>query len=235
MFLIAQNEILRRLQRTLIDHDRYLYLLGGLRRTLVITLCAALIGFVIGLIAATVKTKRRTGFFGRAAALLADLYLTVVRGTPMAVQLLIIYYVIFINSSLDRLAVAIIAFGINSGAYTAEIIRAGILSVEKGQTEAGRSLGFSPFGTMRYIVMPQALKNAIPNLCNEIIILLKETSIVGFIGVVDLTTAAMYIRAATYDSYTPLLTIMVVYLAMVIGLTAVLRRVERRLRRGDSH
>ena len=239
IFCAAENsffaDVIHKLKVALVDHDRYMYLLNGLKNTLTITVCAAILGITIGFIIAAVKVKRRTSIPGRAAVFLADLYLLIIRGTPVTVQLLITYYIIFASSSIDRMAVAILAFGINSGAYSAEIIRGGILAIDNGQTEAGRSLGFSSLATMRYIIMPQAIKNALPALCNEAISLLKETSVAGFIGVVDLTTAALYIKTATYDAFTPLLILAGVYLILVIGLTTAVRHLERRLRRGDSH
>lgn len=228
------DDILSRLKRNLIDYDRYQMLLKGLGNTLLIVLLAILLGVIIGLIIAAIKMKKRVSIGGRIAEFIADLYLTVIRGTPITVQLLITYFIIFATVNSDyRLFVAAFAFGINSGAYTAEIIRGGILAVEKGQTEAGRSLGLSSFQTMRYIILPQALKNALPALCNEVISLLKETSIAGFIGTMDVTQAAMLIRAATYDSFVPLFTLAGIYLVMVIGLTAVVKRIEGRLRRSD--
>ena len=228
-------DIASRIKRSLIDSDRYMILVEGLKNTMIIVFLAALLGVVIGVVIATVKMKKRTGPAGRAAEFAADIYLTVIRGTPITVQLLITYFVIFVAVPLDRIFVASLAFGINSGAYTAEIIRGGILAVENGQIEAGRSLGLSSFQTMRYIVMPQALKNALPALCNEMIALLKETSVAGFIGVRDVTQAAMLIKAATYDSFVPLITLACIYLVIVIGLTSVIKRIEGRLRRGDQH
>lgn len=229
-------EMLSRIKRVLINENRYQLLLQGLGNTLLIVLLAILLGVIIGLIIATIKVKKRTSIGGRIAELFADLYLTIIRGTPVMVQLLITYFVIFATARSElRLFIAALAFGINSGAYTAEIIRGGILAVDNGQTEAGRSLGLSPFQTMRYIVLPQALKNALPALCNEAISLLKETSVAGFIGAVDVTQAAMLIRAATYDSFVPLFTLAGIYLVLVIGLTAVVKRIEGRLRRSDSH
>lgn len=229
-------DIVSRIKRALINEDRYQLLIQGLGNTLLIVLLAILLGVIIGLIIATIKVKKRTSLGGKIAELFADIYLTLIRGTPITVQLLITYFIIFASINSDyRLIVAALAFGLNSGAYTAEIIRGGILAVEKGQTEAGRSLGLSPFQTMRYIVLPQALKNALPALCNEVISLLKETSVAGFIGAVDVTQAAMLIRAATYDSFVPLFTLAGIYLVLVIGLTTVVKRIEGRLRRSDSH
>lgn len=229
-------DIVSRIKRALINEDRYQLLIQGLGNTLLIVLLAILLGVIIGLIIATIKVKKRTSLGGKIAELFADIYLTLIRGTPITVQLLITYFIIFASINSDyRLIIAALAFGLNSGAYTAEIIRGGILAVEKGQTEAGRSLGLSPFQTMRYIVLPQALKNALPALCNEVISLLKETSVAGFIGAVDVTQAAMLIRAATYDSFVPLFTLAGIYLVLVIGLTTVVKRIEGRLRRSDSH
>ncbi len=166
---------------------------------------------------------------------LCTLYITVIRGTPVMVQLLIIYYVIFASVQMPKLIVGILAFGLNSGAYVAEIVRSGIMAVDRGQTEAGRSLGLNYIQTMRYIVLPQALKNILPALGNEFIALLKETSIVGYIALMDLTRAGDIIRSRTYDAFMPLIAVALIYLAIVILLTRALDRLERRLRKSDLH
>ena len=160
-------------------------------------------------------------------------YLTVIRGTPVVVQLLIMYFVIFGNSRIDKVPVAVLAFGINSGAYVAEIFRSGINSVEAGQMEAGRSLGFNYLDTMRYIILPQALKNVLPTLCNEFIALLKETSVAGYIALQDLTKGGDIIRSRTYSAFMPLIAVALIYLVLVMILSRLVGLLERRLRRSE--
>lgn len=215
--------------------DRYMYLVEGLANTLMITLGAVVIGVILGVLVALTRIAHaqnptRLRFLNK----LCGLYLTVFRGTPMMVQLLIMYYIVFGSYRGNPVLVAIIAFGINSGAYVAEVIRSGIQSVDKGQTEAGRSLGLSNRTTMIKIVFPQAFKNVAPAIFNEFIALLKETSIAGYIGIQDLTKGGDIIRSITYDAYPAMLMIAAVYLVMVIGLTSVLNRLERRMRKGDK-
>jgi His/Glu/Gln/Arg/opine family amino acid ABC transporter permease subunit len=188
------------------------------------------LGIVLGFLSALLNLSKH-----RLVRLPATLYISVIRGTPMVLQLMIIYFAILTSPSLPKVFIAIIAFGINSGAYVSEIFRAGVLSVVHGQTEAGRSLGLGATQTMRLIVLPQAIKNALPSLGNEFILLLKETSIVGYIGMVDLTKAGDLIRARTYSPFIPLVIVAVVYLAIVLTLSRLLTILERRLRRGDSH
>ena len=165
--------------------------------------------------------------------ILCQIYLTVIRGTPVVVQLLIIYFVIFGNVNIDKIPVAIMAFGFNSGAYVAEIFRSGIMSIDGGQFEAGRSLGFNYVQTMRYIIMPQAFKNVLPALGNEFIVLLKETSVAGYIALQDLTKAGDIIRSRTYDAFMPLIAVALIYLAMVLIFTKLVNMLERRLRNSD--
>ena len=218
----------------LIEKHRYLYLLNGLKITLIVTFFAVLLGITIGLLAAIVKVAAASGKKMKPLEIIADLYITVIRGTPVMVQLLIVYFVIFASVNVSKVLVAIVAFGLNSGAYVTEIIRAGILAVDKGQSEAGRSLGLTYSQTYRYIILPQAVKNILPALGNEFISLLKETAVVGYIGLQDLTMGGDIIRSRTYDAFVPLLTVAAVYLLIVIGLSAVLKRLERRLRRSDN-
>lgn len=226
-----------------IQKDRWVLMVKGLGSTLLITACAALIGIVIGVIVAAIRTsydknletmKLRGGigyhilkFFNG----ICKLYLTVFRGTPVVVQLLIIYFIILPKS--EGLTVAIIAFGINSGAYVAEIFRGGIMSIDNGQFEAGRSIGFNYIQTMRYIIIPQMFKNVLPALLNEFIALLKETSVAGYVAIRDLTKAGNSISGVTYSYYMPLLTVALVYLVLVILLTRVVGIVERRLRKNE--
>jgi len=223
---------------TMIVDDRYLQILWGLGNTLIITVCAILLGIVIGTLVAMVKARVFApknpvvkGIF-KVLDVICSLYLTVIRGTPMILQLMIMYYIILINIS-NGVVVACIAFGINSGAYVAEVVRTGILSVDKGQMEAGRSLGLTQTTTMFKIIFPQALKNVLPALGNEFIALLKETSVAGYIGIHDLTKGSDIIRSTTYDSFTPLISAGIVYLVLVLGLTSLLGCLERRLRKSD--
>lgn len=229
-----------------IEGDRWKYLAKGLLTTLEITAVALLIGIVIGFMVAIIRStydkglEKKTSFIGKLGNSLMSilnaickLYLTVVRGTPVVVQLLIIYFIIFAKVDIEKLPVAMIAFGLNSGAYVAEIVRGGIMSIENGQFEAGRSLGLNYFQTMRHIVMPQAFKNVLPALGNEFIVLLKETSISGYIALDDLTKAGDTIRSRTYDAFMPLIAVALIYLVIVIGLQAAVNAFERRLRSRD--
>lgn len=215
-----------------IKEDRYMYLVNGLKNTLIITLFAVIIGVLLGFLVAVIRsTCSKTGKL-RILDKLCGIYLTVIRGTPVMVQLLIMFYVVFVSSN-NKVMVAIIAFGINSGAYVAEIVRSGIMSIDQGQFEAGRSLGFGYTQTMIYIILPQAFKNILPALANEFIVLLKETSICGYIGLTDLTRGGDIIRSRTYDAFLPLIGVALIYLIMVAGLSALVRMLERRLRTSD--
>lgn len=217
-----------------IKANRYQLLLKGLLVTLEITFFATLIGTLIGLCLAMIKVLESTGRYIFFLTRFTNLYLTVIRGTPAVVQLMIIYYGIFASVNIDKILVAILAFSVNSGAYVAEIIRAGILAVDRGQMEAGRTLGLTYGVTMRKIILPQAFKNILPALFNELITLLKETSVAAFIAVSDLTRAGDLIRAKTYDATLPLIAVAAIYLSLVIGLTNLVGRLERRLRRSDN-
>ena len=216
-----------------IKDDRWMYIVDGLKVTLLVTFFAVLIGIVIGFLVATVRsTYDKTGKL-KILNILCQIYLTVIRGTPVVVQLLIIYFVIFGNVNIDKIPVAIMAFGFNSGAYVAEIFRSGIMSIDGGQFEAGRSLGFNYVQTMLYIIMPQAFKNVLPALGNEFIVLLKETSVAGYIALQDLTKAGDIIRSRTYDAFMPLIAVALIYLAMVLIFTKLVNMLERRLRNSD--
>lgn len=216
-----------------IKDDRWMYIVDGLKVTLLVTFFAVLIGIVIGFLVATVRsTYDKTGKL-KILNILCQIYLTVIRGTPVVVQLLIIYFVIFGNVNIDKIPVAIMAFGFNSGAYVAEIFRSGIMSIDGGQFEAGRSLGFNYVQTMSYIIMPQAFKNVLPALGNEFIVLLKETSVAGYIALQDLTKAGDIIRSRTYDAFMPLIAVALIYLAMVLIFTKLVNMLERRLRNSD--
>lgn len=214
-----------------IKDDRWKYLTEGLYVTLLITVFAVFMGLFLGFIVAMIRsTYQNTGKLKFLNAL-SVVYLTVIRGTPVLVQLMIIYYVIFSSGNVNKIIVAILAFGINSGAYQAEIFRAGINAVPKGQFEAGRSLGFNYFQTMSNIIMPQAFKNILPALGNEFIVLVKETSIAGYIALVDITKAGDIIRSRTYSAFMPLLAVALIYLVIVMGLTYLINLLERWLRR----
>ena len=227
-----------------IDGNRWQWLVEGFKTTLIIAFFATLLGILIGVLVATIRStydktgeslKKRGGFgiklFGLADKI-CKLYLTVIRGTPMVVQLLIMYFIIF-KSSTKGTMVAIASFGINSGAYVAEIFRGGIMSVDNGQFEAGRSLGFNYIQTMIYIVIPQMFKIVLPTLCNEFIVLLKETSVAGYVGIRDLTKAGDLIRGRTFSAFMPLIAVALIYLTVVIILTKLVGILERRLRRSD--
>ena len=213
---------------TMIDNDRYLMIFEGLGNTVKITLGALCIGVLIGLIIAVVKYLAEDSKALRPIAKLCDLYVTVIRGIPVVVLLLIFYYVIM-RTSKNGVVVAIITFGVNSGAYMAELIRSGINAVEKGQMEAGRSLGLSKMQTMQKIILPQAVRYVLPAVGNEFIALLKETSVSGYVAIRDLTKAGDLIRNNTYDMVNPLMVVTVCYLVMVVGLTSLLGMVEKNL------
>ena len=221
-----------KLIQNFIEEERYKMIFKGLGTTLLITLFAVLLGILLGFLVATIRsTYSKTG-----KLFILDricwIYITDIRGTPMIVQLLIMYYVIFASYN-SKVVVAILAFGINSGAYVAEIVRSGIMSIDAGQFEAGRSLGFSYAQTMIYIIMPQAFKNILPALANEFIVLLKETSVCGYIGLMDLTRAGDIIRSRTYEAFLPLVAVAIIYLVMVAGLSYLVGLWERRLRASE--
>lgn len=216
-----------------IKEDRWKYIVDGLGVTLQVTLFAVLIGIALGFIVAIIRsTHDKTGKM-KFLNWLCNIYLTVIRGTPVLVQLLIIYFVIFGSVRVDKVLVAVIAFGINSGAYVAEIVRGGIMSIDAGQFEAGRSLGFNYTQTMIHIILPQALKNVLPALGNEFIVLLKETSVAGYIALEDLTKGADIIRSQTFSPMMPLLAVAVIYLAFVMLLSWLIKLLERRLRNSE--
>ena len=216
-----------------IKDDRWKYIVEGLGVTLQITFAAVIIGIVLGFLVAVVRaTYDKTGKL-KVLNWICNVYLTVFRGTPIVVQLMIIYYVIFASMDISKVVAVILAFGINSGAYVAEIIRSGIMSIDNGQFEAGRSLGFNYIQTMWHIVLPQALKNVLPALGNEFIVLLKETSVSGYIALQDLTKGGDIIRSRTYSAFMPLMAAAVIYLVMVMIFTYFVQRLERRLRSSD--
>ena len=221
--------------------DRYMMFVKGLGNTLLLTFFALIIGIVLGVVVSLVRVtwdKQHREMHGFSKVLLwvgnavSKVYLTVIRGTPVVVQIMLMFFVIF-ASSRNKVLVGCISFGINSGAYVAEIIRGGIMSVDGGQMEAGRSLGFGYVPTMQYIILPQAFKNVLPSLVNEFIVLLKETAVVGYIGLSDLTYAGNTIGGNTYEYLFPLLAVAVIYLAFVMFFTWVLGKLERRLRSSE--
>ncbi|MBS6721754.1 MAG: amino acid ABC transporter permease [Clostridiales bacterium] len=226
-----------------IEDDRYLYIVDGLKTTLIVTFMALIVGLILGALVAVVRTsysqmreesKRGVGgFLLKIADAVCRVYLTVIRGTPALVQLLIMYFIILSSPDISKTMVAIVTFGINSGAYVAEIFRSGILSIDVGQMEAGRSLGLGYVDTMTQIIMPQAIKNCLPALINEIIALLKETSICGYIGLAELTRGGDIIRGVTFDPLLPLIVVAIVYLIIVMFFTWIMSLVERRLRESD--
>lgn len=216
-----------------VEENRYMYLVRGLGNTLLITVFALLIGLVLGFLIAVVRTTHDKIGKLKLLNMICRIYLTVIRGTPVMVQLLIIYYVVFASARVDKLVVASLAFGLNSAAYVAEIIRSGIMSIDGGQMEAGRSLGLSYPMTMIYIIAPQAFKNVLPALANEFIVLIKETSVSGYIGTMDLTRGGDIIRSTTYEAFLPLFAVALIYLVIVVGLTSCVSKLERRLRSNE--
>lgn len=211
-----------------IKEDRYKLLLSGIGVTIKVSLLAVIIGIMIGILIALCNLSKNK--FLKAVG---GIYTDIIRGTPSVTQLLIIYFVIFATVNLDKWIIAAIAFGVNSGAYVSEIIRGGILSVDHGQTEAGRSLGLNAFQTMTRIVIPQAVKNIFPALCNEFIVLIKETAIVGYVGLMDIQKAGDFIKSATFEAFMPLVGTAVIYYVLIKILTLVLRRAENHLRKSD--
>ena len=227
------NEWIDRLHRTFIEGERYMWLVDGLFNTLIITLGALIIGVVIGSIIAIIKYFCEGNKKLRIFNWICDLYTTVIRGIPVTVLLLVFFFIIFVSAE-DGVPVAIAAFGINSGAYMAELIRSGINAVDKGQMEAARSLGMSKLQAMTKIIFPQAIKNILPAIGNECIALLKETSVAGYVAVVDVTKAATNIRNSTFDAVNPIILLALIYLVMVIILTKLLAILERSLRKSDG-
>ena len=238
------NDLKDQFELTFIDGKRYKQLITGFQNTLKITFGALLIGIVIGIVIAAVRSTydknaeklRKKGGIGYILLSILNaickLYLTVIRGTPVVVQLMIAYFIIFVSVR-DGVPIGILAFGINSGAYVAEIFRGGIMSIDNGQFEAGRSLGLNYIQTMTHIIIPQMFKAVLPTLCNEFIALLKETSVAGYVGVVDLTKAGNAIAGRTYSYFMPLITVALVYLVIVIVLTKLVSILERRLRNSE--
>lgn len=229
--------------KTFITDDRWLQLLKGLGVTLEITFFALLIGVVIGFLVAIVRSTHDMNLAHRKCRVFSDyilkivnticnIYITVIRGTPVVIQLMIMYYIVF-ASSREGIVAAVLSFGINSGAYVAEIVRSGIMSIDRGQFEASRSLGFNYSSTMVHIIIPQAFKNVLPALGNEFIVLLKETSVAGYVALQDLTYVGNLIRSRTYEAFFPLITVALIYLIIVLIISFFLKKLERRLRNSD--
>ena len=237
------EELKHQLFFVFIEEQRYMYIIRGLRTTILVTLLALVLGLLIGIVVAVIRTAhdqmRKDGSRGIGGLILDVLnticrvYLTIIRGTPVMVQLLLMYFVV-LASSTNKVLVAVLTFGINSGAYVAEIFRSGIMSIDKGQMEAGRSLGLGYGKTMQKIILPQAIKNVLPALVNEMITLLKETSICGYIGLNELTRGGDIIRGITFQAMLPLLAVAAIYLAIVMFFTWVMGKLERRRRESDN-
>lgn len=231
--MYSMENLQHQLNRYFVDNGATEWWLTGLKTTLLVTVIALCIGVVLGLLIALIRsTHEQTGKL-KLLNIVARVYLTIIRGTPSMIQILFFYSVIFATVNLNNIVIGGIAFGINSGAYVAEIFRSGIMSVDKGQTEAGRSLGLNSAQTMRLIIIPQAFKNVLPALINEMIVLLKETAIIGYIGTIDITKAATLVQSRTYDALVPLLSAAVFYLILVMILTYFMGKLERRLRKSD--
>lgn len=229
----AWNSFAEEFNRNFIEENRWTYLAKGLGNTLLITAFALVLGVVIGFVVAAVRcTSAKTGKL-KVLDAICKVYLAVMRGTPVMIQLLIIYFVVLLPLGVDKFIAAVLCFGINSGAYVSEIMRGGIMSIDDGQIEAGRSLGLNYVSTMWHIVIPQAFKAILPSLANEFIALLKETSVAFYIGVADLTLGGLKIRAITYSNFMPLIAIAVIYLLLVLGLSYLVSLLERRLRKSE--
>ena len=222
-------EIAETFEKCFIRDDRYQLLLDGIGVTIKVSLLAAFMGLIIGFIIAECNLSKH-----KFLNIIGKIYTDVIRGTPSVTQLMIIYFVVFATVNWEKWIIAAIAFSINSGAYVSEIIRAGILSIDKGQTEAGRSLGLSKSQTMASIIIPQAFKNIFPAMCNEFITLIKETAIVGYVGLVDIQKAGDFIKSATYEAFMPLIATAIIYFVLIKILTIGLGLIENRLRKSDK-
>lgn len=220
--------IIEQFNNSLIVDDRYKYIFTGLGNTIVMALFAVIIGLILGLLIALIRNNYENNNKLPILNALCEGYVAIIRGTPVLLQLMIIYYVIFASVNINVVLVGIIAFGLNSAAYVSEIIRAGLDSIDKGQMDGGRALGLNYHETMRYIILPQALKNVMPALCNEFITLLKETSVAGYIGIIELTKAGDIIASRTYNYFFPLILTALIYLILTLGLSKIVKRFEKR-------
>ena len=221
--------IIEQFNNSLIVDNRYKYIISGLGNTIVMALFAVIIGLIFGLLIALIRNNYENNKRLPLLNTLCKGYVAIIRGTPVLLQLMIIYYVIFASVNINVVLVGMIAFGLNSAAYVSEIIRAGLDSIDKGQMDGGRALGFNYHETMRYIILPQALKNVMPALCNEFITLLKETSVAGYIGIIELTKAGDIIASRTYDYFFPLIVIALIYLALTYFLSKLVNLLERKI------
>ncbi len=223
------NNVYEQFYQTLIEQDRYRFILEGLGKTLIIAFFAVILGVILGGLVALIRNYHEETKKAKIANFISKLYVTIIRGTPAVLQLMIIYYVIFRTVDINTILVGVIAFGINSGAYVSEIIRAGINSIDRGQKEAADSLGLTYRETMKSIILPQAVRNVLPALSNEFITLLKETSVAGYIGIIDVVKAADIIASSTYNYFFPLIIIAIIYLILTIGLSKLLTIFEKKV------
>ena len=223
------NNVYDHFYQTLIEQDRYRFILEGLGKTLIIAFFAVILGVILGGLVALIRNYHEETKKAKLANFISKLYVTIIRGTPAVLQLMIIYYVIFRTVDINTILVGVIAFGINSGAYVSEIIRAGINSIDRGQKEAADSLGLTYRETMKSIILPQAIRNVLPALSNEFITLLKETSVAGYIGIIELVKAADIIASGTYNYFFPLIIIAIIYLILTIGLSKLLTIFEKKV------
>lgn len=229
-------EIINDFDKSLIQDDRYKFILTGIKNTLLISFFSVLLGVIIGTIVAMIIAYNKESRKLKILAKLSKLYVTIIRGTPVLLQLMIMYYVVFRNArNINLIFVGSLTFGINSGAYVSEIIRAGLESIDKGQMEAGRSLGLNYLKTMKLIILPQAIKNILPAIGNEFVTLIKETSVAGYIGIRDLTKASDIIASRTYDYFFPLIIAATIYLILVLGMSKILKIFERKLAKNDRN
>lgn len=229
-------EIINDFDKSLIQYDRYKFILTGIKNTLLISFFSVLLGVIIGTIVAMIIAYNKESKKLKNLAKLSKLYVVIIRGTPVLLQLMIMYYVIFRNArNINLIFVGSLTFGINSGAYVSEIIRAGLESIDKGQMEAGRSLGLNYLKTMKLIILPQAIKNILPAIGNEFVTLIKETSVAGYIGIRDLTKASDIIASRTYDYFFPLIIAATIYLILVLGMSKILKIFERKLAKNDRN
>ena len=227
------ENIINALKLNLIKDNRYMYLVDGLKNTMIITLFATIIGIILGLVIALIRTTYDNTKKLKVLNAICQVYITIIRGTPVVIQLMILFFCIFTSRNASGVMIAIIGFGINSSAYVAEIFRSGLMSIDAGQMEAGRSLGLSYTKTLRYIIIPQAFKVVLPALCNEFIVLIKETSVAGYVAVQDLTKGGDIIRSRTYDAWTPLLIVAGVYLLLTCIFSSFVKKLEVSLRKNE--
>ncbi len=229
------DKIIKSIQLNLIKDNRYMYIVDGLKNTMIITIFATLLGIFLGLIVALVRTTYDNTKKLKVLNAICNIYITIIRGTPVVIQLMILFFCIFTSRDVSGVMIAIIGFGINSGAYVAEVFRSGLMSIDHGQMEAGRSLGLSYLDTMKYIIIPQAFKVVLPTLGNEFIVLIKETSVAGYVAVQDLTKGGDIIRSRTYDAWTPLLIVAGIYLLLTCLFSAFVKKLEINLRKNERN